>query len=55
MMRREGAGHCRGCQETEGFPAAHSAVAAGSAACRCVGKPLQLITAKQAFGMPVTG
>ena len=50
-MRREGAGHCRGCQETEGFPAAHSAVAAGSAALQCVGEPLQLITARQTFGM----
>ena len=54
-MRREGAGHCRGCQATEGFPAAHSAMAASSAACRCMGEPLQLITAKQAFGMQAAG
>ena len=30
-------------------------MAASSAAIRCMGKPWQLITAKQAFGMRVTG
>ena len=54
-MRREGSGHCGGCQEAEGLPAAHSAMAASSAAIRCMGKPWQLITAMQAFGKRVTG